>query len=391
VIGGEGGAGKTSLACQLMNWAMAEDLESRLAEDGHLILPILIETDFNPVSNDKDPIVEAVRGQLTDLCDDDDPPGEELVKRLLRKQRLLVVIDGLSERDDYTRRAIRPDSAEFAANCMIVTSRLEEALEEVHKTVMKPVRIAGNQLSIFMDGYLRAINKRAVFDDEEYFDVCRRLSIIVRERDVTPLLAKMYAQFMISDKESGREDSLPETISDLMLCYLNELNRQVKSAKMDNLVLHEIAKLAAWTCLRKDFRPTPTPRRVILAGLGGNDKSETGLKYLENRLQVIQSLGAGDVVRFTLDPLAEFLAAIYIVEVCGHDDELWRGFLHQANGLAQEMGTATIAGFLSAVEDCIVTRADATNVPAVVRDQVGMLARGEQTLIATVGSAVHSV
>ena len=49
--GGEGGAGKTSLACQLMNWAMAEDEKSRLAEDGHLILPILIESDFNPVSN----------------------------------------------------------------------------------------------------------------------------------------------------------------------------------------------------------------------------------------------------------------------------------------------------------------------------------------------------
>ena len=215
------------------------------------------------------------------------------------------------KRDDYTRKS------NTSQQCRVRSQLYDRHIATggnfgrgTQKTVMKPVRIAGNQLSIFMDGYLRAINKRAAFDDEEYFDVCRRLSIIVRERDVTPLLAKMYAQFMISDKESGREGSLPETISDLMLCYLNELNRQVKSAQIDNLVLHEIAKLAAWTCLRKDFRPTPTPRRVILAGLGSDDKAETGLKYLENRLQVIQSLGAGDVVRFTLDPLAEYRAAV---------------------------------------------------------------------------------
>ena len=47
----------------------------------------------------QDASVEAERGQLTDHCDDYDPPDEELVKRLLGKQRLVVVvIDGLSEK-----------------------------------------------------------------------------------------------------------------------------------------------------------------------------------------------------------------------------------------------------------------------------------------------------
>lgn len=45
LIWGEGGAGKTSLACQIARWAFAEDETDRLCE--HPLLPVLIEEEFD--------------------------------------------------------------------------------------------------------------------------------------------------------------------------------------------------------------------------------------------------------------------------------------------------------------------------------------------------------
>jgi hypothetical protein len=48
LIWGEGGSGKTSLACQLGRWALAEERSERLCE--HVMLPVLIGTTSTPGS-----------------------------------------------------------------------------------------------------------------------------------------------------------------------------------------------------------------------------------------------------------------------------------------------------------------------------------------------------
>jgi hypothetical protein len=78
LIWGEGGAGKTSLACQTANWAMAENTEERLCN--HLMLPILIEQELDPaLASGKSPFLEAIRGQLQDLTNMAEPIPEELL------------------------------------------------------------------------------------------------------------------------------------------------------------------------------------------------------------------------------------------------------------------------------------------------------------------------
>src|SRR5262249_13005524 len=45
LVFGEGGSGKTSLACRMARWALAEDKAQRLAP--HLMLPVLIEDELD--------------------------------------------------------------------------------------------------------------------------------------------------------------------------------------------------------------------------------------------------------------------------------------------------------------------------------------------------------
>ena len=330
---------------------MLEDPSIRLCEQ-HLMLPVLMEQDVDTrVAQGKSAFTETIRGHLRALINAEDPIPEELLLRLLRRRRILVIVDGFSELQDATRSEIRPTHPEFPANALVVTSRIEEKLDGVPKTTIKPLRVQGTRLSSFMEAYLTQRGKRELFDDAEYFEACRNLSLIVGERDITVLLAKLYAEQMIGAKERTEDGNLPENIPDLMLNYVNEINRKVEQNKVEDRTVHRIAKAIAWECLRTTYRPTPAKRDEVLASLAGESNAGELLKYLEDRLRLIQTVGAGrNQIRFALDPLAEYLGGLHVVEHYGEREEWWRAFFTQADALA---GTPqAIGGFLLAVRDC---------------------------------------
>ena len=223
LIWGEGGAGKTSLACEIGSWAMQQDRAKRLRK--HLMIPILIEhdLDFN-VGGNANSLAARICGQLKVLANEEIAPSEELVNSLLIRQRILVIVDGLSELGVSTRDVIRPSDPKFSANALVVTSRLKEHLEGLSRTNIKPMRIEGNRLSSFMEAYLTQRSKRELFDDTEFFVGCSKLSSLVDRRNITVLLAKLYAEQMIGLKDGTvQSHELPGTIPELMLEYVNRL------------------------------------------------------------------------------------------------------------------------------------------------------------------------
>jgi HEAT repeat protein len=373
LIWGEGGIGKTSLACHLAKWSMSDNKLERLSR--HRMLPVLIEQELDfKLPEDKNPFREAIRGQLHALIDAAEPINDEFLDKLLRQRRILVIVDRLSELSEETRQQIRPGHPDFPANALIVTSRVEETLDEVPKTTVKPLRIEGNRLSSFLEAYLNQRNKRELFTDPEYFDACSQLSKMVGQRNITVLLAKLYAEQMIAKKD-GSEGILPDNIPDLMLSYLNELNRDVAEGEPDNVTVHEDAKIIAWECLQHYYRPAPAKREAILEAL--KTKTETDeevvkarLKHLEKRLRIIHAIGpAQDQICFALDPLAECLAALHLVELYQDDRQAWDNWLIQAD--AMPGAPDTIQGFLMAMRDCCLTRSAEIDVPDSVLEQLG--------------------
>jgi HEAT repeat protein len=373
LIWGEGGAGKTSLACQIAKSAVAEDEAERLCE--HPMLPVLIEEELDFEAADKPPFITAIRGQLQDLTNEPNPVSEELLERLLRQRRVLVIVDHLSEMSDATRKAIRPELPDFCVNALVITSRTEETLGKVIKTTLKPLRIEGNRLSSFMEAYLTQRGKRDRFTDAEFFDACSRLSAMVGVRNITVLLAKLYAEQLIAVKDGTASGvgvqglaPLPDNIPDLMLSYLNELNRDVNGDKFDDRIIQDDAKAIAWECLKETYRPTTAKRNDALAALTG-DNAENRLKYLEDRLRLIQTIGpAQDQIRFALDPLAEYLAALHLLEDYGKNQGAWRKFLSQVTTIP---GSPTaIQGFLLAVRDCCLAKGAQSKVPDFVAQEL---------------------
>ena len=315
----EGGAGKTSLACQIGKWAMSDTPEERICH--HRMLPVLIESELNiKVAEGKQPFIEAIRGQLQDLTDTAEPISEELLEQLLKQRRILVIVDHFSEMSEQTQTAIRPEMPDFPVNALLVTSRLEEPLGRVTKTAIKPLRIAGNRLSSFMESYLSQRQKRDLFSDTDFFNACIQLSTIAGDRNITVLLAKLYTDQLIAKKEGTTDGNLPDNIAELMLHYLNQLNHSVTEEKISDSTVHKDAKIIAWECLKSTYRPAAAnPQNAIIAL--GEDTAESRIKYLEEKLRIIQTKGvARDQIHFALDPVAEYLAALHLLDINGKDE-----------------------------------------------------------------------
>ena len=358
LITGEGGAGKTSLACQIARLGLHGQLAA------HRMLPVLVETELD----DKRSLSEIVRGQLNALTNQREALAPEQVERLLRRKRILVIIDHFSEMSEATRTQISPELPDFPAQALVVTSRLDQDLASVPKTALKPLRIEGERLSQFMDAYLGQRKKRDLFEDEDYFDACRRLSRMVGQRNITILLARLYADQMIEQQE-GAGGTLPASVPELMLSYLNQLNRTIEPANQrDYLAVRQDAQRVAWACLQQTYRPAAaakTGAKGLLAALA-TPEAQARLAYLENRLRLIQTLEPGDRVRIVLDPLAEYLAALCLVEDCSEQpDERWAQFLDSIDPILARTNDPpeAIQGFLLAVRDCCLLKQTEAQVP----------------------------
>lgn len=360
LIWGEGGLGKTSLAYQLADWAMSGDLEKNLCE--HQMLPILLEDDLDF------PFIEAIGGKLQDLIDSQEQIPEDLLVQLLRKQRLLVIVDHLSEMSETTRKQIRPELPSFSVNALIITSRIEEKLGGINRTTLQPLRVENDQILPFVNAYLIQQGKQDVLKDKDIIEARNQLLKIVGEQKITVLLIKLYIEQMIAAKDDQNLASLPSDVPDLMLSYLNLLNQNVADKEHTNYIVQKNTKIIAWECLKQYYRPTTAKRDDVLIALEG-EQPEEHLKYLEKRLHIIKSIGPSeDKIRFSLDPLAEYMAALHIVKLYADNEQLWRDFLARAD--AQLGGEKIVQGFLRTVQDCCLVKKEEFRIPEFIIEEV---------------------
>jgi hypothetical protein len=292
-----------------------------------------------------------------------------------------VIVDHLSELSETRRNKIRPTDREFPIHALIVTSRLPEPLDNAPKVLLEPMRVEGNHLSEFVNAYLTEKGKRHLFEDEDYFEVCRRLSRMVGQRNITVLLARLYADQTIEQQE-GSGGTLPDSVPELMLSDLNQLNRTIEPVnQQDQLQVQQDAQAIAWECLKQTYRPTAAKKADAIATLvaQGSDEADVKkrLQYLEHRLRLLKTKEPGNKLQIILDPLAEYLAANWLVESYCKQDEpeaVWQAFfasIDQKLDRANET-PAAIQGFLLAVRDCCVVRQSEGKIPEFVPQEVNL-------------------
>jgi hypothetical protein len=171
------------------------------------------------------------------------------------------------------------------------------------------------------------------------------------------LFVKLYAKHMVSGNFEGNS---PGNIPELMLLFLNELNSEPLQSQVDDQTVQEDAQIAAWECLKRNYYPISITHSDLKIALGGGQEAEDKLKHLK-RLHVLQDVElTSNMIRFSLDPVAEYLAALHLVRKLGENDEEWQlEFIDRVN----QLGTASIQGFLQAMFDCCVAEMENVYIP----------------------------
>lgn len=375
LIWGEVGTGRTNLALQIAKWAMSDIAGERLCE--HHMLPVLIEQEFE--LNQPEPLFAEIGRKLQYLGGAKKPINDELLKHLLKQRRVLVVVDNFSEMSETTRKVIRLDSVNCYVNALVITSCFEENLGKVFKSTLKPLRIETNRLPSFMETYLIKCGKRNLFQDADLLTAGSRLSAIVAHRNIPALFIKLYIEQLIVAKESNLYGDLPNNIPNLVFSYLNELNQNVIGNRFSEITIHNDAKQIAWECMKYNFSLTPISYESALNKLALENNAiqysrwqnqskestkiqfstkyripsqEYRLQYLETSLRLIQTVGNPDEhIRFVFEPVAEYLAGLYLLETYSHDEEFWQTFIMLIDKIHKTPDA--IEKFLRIIRGCI--------------------------------------
>ena len=181
------------------------------------------------------------------------------------------------------------------------------------------------------------------------------------------LLAKLYAEATISSAEGRAEEGLPDTVPDLVLTHVNELHRNAPAdRRRDRMSVHRDAECSPGHRCGGFFVPHPAPIMTAIAALGGDDAGQR-LEYLEKHLGLIKINQPGcESISFALDPLAEYLAALWLADRCRQNDPRWHDFLSRL--LALPEGRRADNGFLRAVIDCFRARGLGDDLPGLLGD-----------------------
>lgn len=312
LIVGEGGLGKTSLAC----WLALQSLESSLSEEAdehkerifaHPILPVLFDADLAPAEDVK----ETLRSKVSDLL------GTQVLEvtllRLLALNRVLVIIDGLTEKDAPTQAKFRSLSPEMRFRRLLVTARSREIPLGTPVAVVEPHRLKGTAIANFLSTYV----KNSAITDEEFYAACTRISVLIRRAHVTPLFVALYGQ-MLTDRNKEDVLNAPMAIPDLVSAYVDKLNRQVRFGQRPILEVLKWAKAVAWICLQPDFIPAEVKAETLLAGVPAARVPLTSdaIGYLQEIGLVVNT--RVDRFKISQDPLAEYLAAMFLLDQVLH-------------------------------------------------------------------------
>ena len=122
-------------------------------------------------------------------------------------------------------------------------------------------------------------------------------------------------------------------------------------------------KILSWACLKEKFRPSTAKFETVienLNGLGFQDAS-----YLEDKLNLIETImPAQNRYRFTIDPIAEYMAAVPLVDQLKDNANEWNTFLSEAR--SKEGSPVAIRGFMLAVRDCCLVFCNEIGIPSFV-------------------------
>ena len=147
---GPGGAGKTTLARAVGDWALENGQGTGLCD--HPMIPIWVDEELDA---DKISLPSVVRGFLAAALPEEEIE-DTLFNSLIREQRLLVFVDRLSERSAATQQYVTQIYRTARVGALVLTTRSAFVIEGSPSVRIVPQALNSEVLLYFMASLLKA-------------------------------------------------------------------------------------------------------------------------------------------------------------------------------------------------------------------------------------------
>ena len=253
---------------------------------------------------------------------------DDLIHGLLSRQRLLVIVDALSERDPETQRYFRQDvfSKTSIFNAVVVTSRTDPLRgTAVDRTLLSPLLLDQEYIVRFSMLYVAQLTDADPLQgNDAYLKLGNRIFELagagVHSTPLTPLLVTLFVESALRRARAGESlDSLPQDVPEVFIDYLRGVHAgpAVEAGSLGELQFIRAASVLAKVSLGDRMIPYDFLHDEALRALEALIEESRGQQLLDALISggVIERRYLGDqwILRFALDPVAEYLGTIQTV------------------------------------------------------------------------------
>jgi hypothetical protein len=347
---GPGGAGKTTLARQMGEWTVQNGRDTGLSD--HPMLPVWVDEELDP---EKKSLPMVVKGKLKAALPDEEIE-DDVFFALLKKQRLLVFVDRLSERSSASQQHIQTIYRSAHVGCLVLTSRAPLTIDGGQSVCIYPQPLNSSTLLNFMTGLLAVFmadnghNEQASAKPfssiQKQLQLGEKLAALFQLKNekseeavpLVPLPVRLFVEEAVQLLQTGSNlDDLPSSLPDIYLRHLRHVNPQDPTVQdfLDNDKMLKVAKILGKTAVGKDYIPKEFSKNDAIADLKAaseavSDSSGPIVRLTKNGVLLEKSGGLETRLRFAFDPVAEFLAAVAYAEECGDNAGQWTWIFSQS-------------------------------------------------------------
>lgn len=345
---GEGGIGKTALVGQLAEWATREDADERLLE--HTALSILLHGDITDV-------LKATRDELLTEYVEQDPAASsaKVLEAALRQRRIILFFDGLSESSPSTQKMISHIFADIKMGLLIITARKSYPHILARWIQISPDQVAPESVNRFLSQYIHEKSLDMEITPREQLALSEQLlRLLEGQAGKTTLPPVFLVLFIESLRAEPNKISGPTTLASTVQRYVRSLRPPADHPLSDPELFASLAATLAVVSLQPNFIPSEfdfEKGEEALSKVKLVDNPGDVIMTMISANLLIERMGvSGRRVRFRLDPVAEYLAAIRNTKKFG-SIELWQEHLTNLTTFHKIQGDTQ--GYVIALMECI--------------------------------------